>query len=574
MSQYLKKLINSVFLVIFWIAAGASMLAFSTSASATPKTWTITGGTFGDAGSYSGSFIYDKDTNTYSSVNIAVTGGLLSGQTYSFPSSAVPWAHNYLLVVTQASGNFTGTRFLYLNFGQNLSNAGGTVSITGGQEGTCNATCNGQTSTLRFVTGGSASAPGSFSVTYNGNGSTGGTVPVDGATYATGASVTVKANTGTLVKTGSTFNGWNTAANGTGTSYAATGAVTFNMGAANVTLYAQWTADPTFTVFYHANGSTGGTVPANATSYATGALVTVEANTNNLVKTGSTFAGWNTAANGTGTSYAATGAVTFNMGAANVTLYAQWTTNTYTIGGTASGLGTGKWVVLQNNAGNDLTVSSNASFTFTTPINSGSAYAVTVLTQPSGQTCVVGSGSGTANANANVSTVTVSCLDNISTGSTTGGQVTAAITGGSCAGYQSGSTSFTAPVNPPARQVFPYGVFGFTAVSCGTGGTVTITLTYPNTLPPGTKYWKSINGTWVDWTSRVTISGNTVALTLTDGAYGDTNSNPGEISDPSGPSYDPSALIAGIPTLSEWGMIILSALMALITFGVMRRRQM
>jgi len=245
---------------------------------------------------------------------------------------------------------------------------------------------------------------------------------------------------------------------------------------------------------------------------------------------------------------------------------------TYTIGGTASGLGAGKSVVLQNNAGDDLTVNSNVNFTFATAIHHDSAYAVTVLTQPTGQTCVVGSGSGTANAS--VSNVTVSCLDNATTGSTSGGQVTAAITGGSCVGYQPGSTSFTAPVNPPAGQTFPYGVFAFTSVSCGTGGTVTITLTYPNSLPLGTKYWKSIGGAWVDWTSHVTIAGNTVVLTLTDGAYGDTNSNPGEISDPSGPAYDPIAMSAGIPTLSEWGLIILSALLALSTLVVMRKRRM
>ncbi len=251
---------------------------------------------------------------------------------------------------------------------------------------------------------------------------------------------------------------------------------------------------------------------------------------------------------------------------ASITIY-----TTYTIGGTASGLGTGKSAVLQNNAGNDLTVSSNAGFTFTIAVNSGSTYAVTVKTQPTGQTCVVGSGTGTANAN--VTNVSVSCLDNTTTGSTPGGQVTAAITGGSCAGYQSGSTLFSAPVNPPAGQTFPYGVFGFTAVSCGTGGTVTITLTYPNNLPSGTKYWKSINGTWVDWTSHVTISGKTVVLTLTDGAYGDTNPNPGEISDPGGPAYDPIAISAGIPTLSEWGLILLASLLAMFGLVQVRRRQ-
>ena len=60
---------------------------------------------------------------------------------------------------------------------------------------------------------------------------------------------------------------------------------------------------------------------------------------------------------------------------------------TFTIGGTLTGLATGASVVLQNNGGSNLTASANGAFTFTAAVNSGAAYAVTVLTQPSGQTC-------------------------------------------------------------------------------------------------------------------------------------------------------------------------------------------
>jgi hypothetical protein len=81
---------------------------------------------------------------------------------------------------------------------------------------------------------------------------------------------------------------------------------------------------------------------------------------------------------------------------------------TYTIGGTVSGL-VGN-VVLQNNAGNNLTVSASGSFTFSTAVNSGEAYAVTVLTQPTGQACTVSTGSGTATAN--VTSVQVTCTTN------------------------------------------------------------------------------------------------------------------------------------------------------------------
>jgi len=162
----------------------------------------------------------------------------------------------------------------------------------------------------------------SYTVTYNGNGNTGGTVPVDGSTYANGANVTVLGNTGNLVKTGFTFAGWNTSADGTGTDRAA--ASTFAMGNANVTLYAKWTANPTFTVTYNGNGNTGGTMPTDNSAYESGANVTVLGNTGNLVKNGASPLGWNTQANGAGTFYPFGG--TFSMGTADVTLYAVWPT--------------------------------------------------------------------------------------------------------------------------------------------------------------------------------------------------------------------------------------------------------
>ena len=81
---------------------------------------------------------------------------------------------------------------------------------------------------------------------------------------------------------------------------------------------------------------------------------------------------------------------------------------TYTIGGSASGVA-GSGLVLQNNGGNNLSVAQGGSFTFATAINSGAAYQVTVLTQPSNpaQTCSVANGSGTATAN--ITTVQITC---------------------------------------------------------------------------------------------------------------------------------------------------------------------
>ncbi len=78
--------------------------------------------------------------------------------------------------------------------------------------------------------------PDTYTVTYNGNSSDGGSAPVDSNAYASGATVTVL-GAGTLTKTGNTFAGWNTQAGGGGTAYSA--GATFGI-AGNTTLYAQW----------------------------------------------------------------------------------------------------------------------------------------------------------------------------------------------------------------------------------------------------------------------------------------------------------------------------------------------
>ena len=162
---------------------------------------------------------------------------------------------------------------------------------------------------------------------YNGNTSTGGTVPVDGSSpYTSGSTVTVLGNTGSLIKTGYIFAGWNTAANGSGTSYSPTSTFTIT---SNRILYAQWT--PVYTVTYNGNTNTSGSVPVDGSSpYTSGSTVTVLGNTGPLIKTGYTFTGWNTLANGTGTSYSPSSTFTITS---NRILYAKWTpgVSSYTV---------------------------------------------------------------------------------------------------------------------------------------------------------------------------------------------------------------------------------------------------
>ncbi len=75
-------------------------------------------------------------------------------------------------------------------------------------------------------------------------------------------------------------------------------------------------------VIYKANGATGGTVPVNANRYGTGESVTASANTGSLYKTGYSFCGWNTKADGTGTSKSEGSTIT--IANSSVILYAVW----------------------------------------------------------------------------------------------------------------------------------------------------------------------------------------------------------------------------------------------------------
>ncbi len=81
---------------------------------------------------------------------------------------------------------------------------------------------------------------GTYTVRYDGNGATGGTVPVDNTIYADGDIITLQGNTGNLKKTGHFFSGWNTAPDGSGTDY--TGGQSLTMGSGDLLLYTKWKA--------------------------------------------------------------------------------------------------------------------------------------------------------------------------------------------------------------------------------------------------------------------------------------------------------------------------------------------
>jgi len=180
-------------------------------------------------------------------------------------------------------------------------------------------------------------------VTYNGNGSTGGSVPTDGSSpYASGSTVTIKGNSGSpvLANTGYQFAGWNTAADGTGTSYIGDNTFTIN---ANTTLYAKWIQGGVRLVYNQGTGGTG-TAPASSDTYYTAySAQPVVGNIGSFSNGSKVFGGWNTFSAGFGPTYRAGSEITM-PGSGTVTLYAQWidpaTTYTLTYNAGTGGTGT------------------------------------------------------------------------------------------------------------------------------------------------------------------------------------------------------------------------------------------
>lgn len=175
--------------------------------------------------------------------------------------------------------------------GSSAISANGTKAYSGLSTSVISIACLGTSSSSRLyinkleVT--YTKAASTFTVTYDGNGKTSGTVPTDATAYNSGATVTVKGNTGSLAKTGWTFAGWNTNATGTGTDRAAGSTFTIS---ANTTLYAKWTCTVTWSV----NGATNVYSAQTITYNSAGNKVSSVPTPNPASYCGQVFAGWTT----------------------------------------------------------------------------------------------------------------------------------------------------------------------------------------------------------------------------------------------------------------------------------------
>lgn len=184
-------------------------------------------------------------------------------------------------------------------------------------------------------------------------------------------------------------------------------------------------------------------------------------------------------------------------------------TNSFTVGGTVSGL-VGS-VVLQNNAGDHLAVSSDGSFVFDTPVAQAGTYNVTVLNQPTTQICTVLNGSGIV-GNGNVANLIVSCVTS-STIVTVDSTGVIPVNGGTA----SLTVTNTGTVLPAANvhAVLPSGWSGVTqnATDCiSVAAGRTCTLTFTSTTP----YVAQAN---IEVTGDDVVSPPTTALAFSIGGY-------------------------------------------------------
>lgn len=190
-----------------------------------------------------------------------------------------------------------------------------TVSVDGGSlttEGTTGSaeytgTVNVSDNTIVTV----AYAKLTYSISYNANNGSG---APNAQTKIYGETLTLSSTKPT--RTGYTFQNWNTASNGSGTTYASGASYTANAAA---TLYAQWKAN-TYKITYKDQNDANFS-GAHASGYPTTHTYGTATTLKTASKTGYTFGGWFTNSACTGTKVTSLGATTYT---ANITLYAKW----------------------------------------------------------------------------------------------------------------------------------------------------------------------------------------------------------------------------------------------------------
>jgi len=307
-----------------------------------------------------GALSYDSNRK-HPAVTFNLNGGNISGNTANI---TVPTGSNYQIDPRQFP---EAVRIVHTLAGWNTK-ANGSGDAYGGQKTTADITVYAQ---WEFTP---------ITVSFN----------VNGGQWRDGTNTALEKQTNTSglisplptapIRSGYRFDGWFTASNGTGTELTASTPVTTAM----ATVYAKWTADAsktTYTVTFNGNGGTWNGTATKATYTQTGeTALMAESPTTGKIGTSAnppsgatlsatlseglyagaglcTFTGWNTAANGSGTAFTASTAVS-----GNITVYAQWqepaqwSAYKYTVAGSGETFFNNARNYISSNAGNYILV--------------------------------------------------------------------------------------------------------------------------------------------------------------------------------------------------------------------------
>jgi hypothetical protein len=226
----------------------------------------------------------------------------------------------------------------------------------------------------------------------------------------------------------------------------------------------------------------------------------------------------------------------------------------------------------------------------------GSANGVATAFQPTANLCSAGTASAVVAGSPWTWTCagaggTASCSAPNQTTATGSGAGRVVITGGTWVVDTANSAGFIpttghpkSPPSLPPSTAFPHGLLDFRLIGGALGTAATVTVTYPTALPSGTVYWKygpspagyncsgSACATPHWYVMPATIAGNTATFTIVDGGVGDDDlAANGVIVDAGGPGVSALSPSVPIPTTTEWGLMLLSLLLALAAWGESRR---
>jgi uncharacterized repeat protein (TIGR02543 family) len=333
-------------------------------------TYTVTVTAIGDGTIYSDSAASSASSVTTNAVAVAPTitsqpipASKFTGQSVTFSVTATASDSGTLSYQWKRGGiSISGATSATYSISTLITESAGdyTVVVTNTKNGTStDTTSNAATLTVTVQR---------FTVTYSAPDKDSGSVPVDSVgPYVANATVTLLGNTGGLTRGSYSFAGWRTSSDATVRGANSTFSIT-----ADTTFIAVWTE--IFQLSFNANGGSG------TMNDLDGPTVTIPNST--FTRSGYTFSGWNTAANGSGFSIPISQSFPLTI---DVIIYAQWTldsvtpTNTITFA-SISNKSYGDTFSVTVSASSGLTVTVSSSTTSVCTISTLSVTAVSVGT--------------------------------------------------------------------------------------------------------------------------------------------------------------------------------------------------